>query len=78
MAHLAEERLPFERTYMDDFKLKISTLPLTIDVPTELPPPFMGPNEKVKRPIPPCSAVATRLETFSYPSWERYVIRKAT
>ena len=74
-----DEPLPFSRTYQDNFKLKISILPLTIDVPTELPPPFIGADEKVKRPAASLlTNVPTRLETFSYPSWERYVIQKMT
>lgn len=73
-----QEDLPFIRTYRDDFKLKISVLPLAIDVPVDLPPPFIGANEKVKSPPPASTSVATRLETFSYPSWDRYVIQKVT
>ncbi|GJE85642.1 TPR repeat-containing protein [Phanerochaete sordida] len=73
-----QEDLPFTRTYRDNFKLKISMLPLAIDVPVELPPPFIGANEKIKRPVLPSTSVPTRLETFSYPSWDRYVIQKVT
>lgn len=71
--------LPFVATYRDDFKLKINSLPLTIDVPIDLPPPFIGSNEKLQRPTPPPpTSVSTRLETLSYPNWERYVIQKVT
>ncbi|EKM57876.1 uncharacterized protein PHACADRAFT_158921 [Phanerochaete carnosa HHB-10118-sp] len=73
-----EEALPFTRTYRDDFTFKISMLPLAIDVPVELPPPFIGSKEKVKRRAPPSASVPTRLETFSYPSWDRYVVQKMT
>jgi RNA polymerase II-associated protein 3 len=74
-----ENPLPFVRTYRDDYKLKISPLPLTIDVPIELSPAFIGSHEKTKHPMaPPPTSGPTRLETFSYPSWERYVIQKAT
>lgn len=74
-----EASLPFAKTYRDDFRLKISSLPLTIDVPVDLPPPFIGSHEKVRRAAPPPpTSVPTRIETFSYPNWERYVIQKIT
>lgn len=75
----SDKSLPFGRTYRDDFKLKITSLPLTIDVPVGLPPPFVDSHERAKLPIPPSpTSVPTRLKTFSYPSWERYVVQKAT
>lgn len=76
----APQPLPFARTFMDDRKLKISTLPMTIDVPIDLPSleplPKSG-KDKGKRPsIPPLSSIRTQPETFIYPSWERYAVKR--
>lgn len=73
--------LPFTRTYKDNFKLKISTLPVTIDIPVDLPPLIFGANERVTRSslasLPPAGS-HTKLESFTYPSWERYTVQKIT
>lgn len=67
----------FKRTYQDDFKLRISTLPVTIDIPVDLPPPFVTSKDKGKRlAVPYTTSIHTKLESFAYPSWERYVIEK--
>ncbi|KAI0342741.1 hypothetical protein BDW22DRAFT_1357239 [Trametopsis cervina] len=72
---------PFSRTYKDDFKLKISFLPITIDIPVNLPPLVVGQNDRVTRSslasLPPTNS-HTKLESFSYPSWERYAVQKVT
>lgn len=71
--------LPFARTFTDDRKLKISTLPMTIDVPVDLPLPEPAPKgkDKGKRPsMPPLSSIHTQPEIFIYPSWERYVVKR--
>lgn len=69
---------PFTRTYQDSFKLKISSLAITIDVPVDLPPPFSDPMaSNPGSSLPPADLIHTKLEAFTYPSWERYVIEKA-
>jgi RNA polymerase II-associated protein 3 len=69
----------FTRTYKDDIKLKISFLPMTIDIPVNLPRLVLGPNGKVTRSslasLPPPDS-HTKIESFSYPSWERYMVQK--
>ncbi|KAJ3548762.1 hypothetical protein NM688_g5253 [Phlebia brevispora] len=76
------QSLPFARTFMDDRKLKINSLPMTIDVPVDLPLPDplpKGGKDKGKRPsMPPLSSIRTQPETFIYPSWERYVVKRIT
>ncbi|CCM04222.1 uncharacterized protein FIBRA_06389 [Fibroporia radiculosa] len=80
--------LPFPRTDYDNYRLKISPLPLTIDIPVDLPYfshlGDSGGKEKSGKPVKPensdkptsPSSLKTRPETFTYPSWERYVVRK--
>ncbi|KAI0696452.1 hypothetical protein BC835DRAFT_1414283 [Cytidiella melzeri] len=69
----------FTRTYKDDFKLKVSSLPVTIDIPVNLPPLAVGQNDRVTRSslasLPPTNS-HTKLESFQYPSWERYMVQK--
>ena len=66
---------------MDDRKLKIASLPLTIDVPVDMPPlesQTKG-KDKGKRPsLPPLSSIRTHPETFSYPSWDRYSVSRVS
>lgn len=74
---LASKPDAFARTYQDDYKLKITCLPITIDVPIDLPPPFFSAEDKnPQQATPKLDSVRTKLETFSYPSWERYMIEK--
>lgn len=58
--------LPFQRTPADDRKLKISCLPMVID-----------PKGK-KSLLSALKNARSSSETFTYPSWERYVIRKVS
>ncbi|KAI0766787.1 hypothetical protein BC629DRAFT_1583643 [Irpex lacteus] len=75
------DSLGFTRSYKDDFKLKISSLPITIDIPVNLPPLVLGQNDRVTRSslaaLPPPNS-HTKLESFSYPSWERYMVQKVS
>ncbi|KAI0091275.1 hypothetical protein BDY19DRAFT_934903 [Irpex rosettiformis] len=78
---LDSDSFGFTRSYKDDFKLKISSLPITIDIPVNLPPLVLGQNDRVTRSslasLPPPNS-HTKLESFLYPSWERYMVQKVT
>ncbi|KAI0833808.1 hypothetical protein BC628DRAFT_1345478 [Trametes gibbosa] len=74
------EPLPFPRSTMDSRKLKISSLPVTIEVPAACP---LFTNEDGKgntNTMPPQSAFAGRTvpHTFTYPCWERYMVQKVS
>ncbi|KAI0373616.1 hypothetical protein BV20DRAFT_749220 [Pilatotrama ljubarskyi] len=71
--------LPFPPGPTDGRKLKISSIPITVDVPVEFP--FFsseGGVENKRNAIPPPSALSGRTvpQTFSYPCWERYMVQK--
>ncbi|GBE88416.1 hypothetical protein SCP_1302310 [Sparassis crispa] len=61
--------LPFPRTDVDNRKLKIFTLPLTVDIPIDFIP-FL--NAKMA----PLSSSKLITESFVYPNWERYVVQR--
>ncbi|KAI0656427.1 hypothetical protein C8Q70DRAFT_1056661 [Cubamyces menziesii] len=70
--------LPFPRGATDGRKLKISSIPITVDIPVDFP--FFEADDKGKAgpsPPPPSSySGKTVSQTFSYPSWERYMVQK--
>ncbi|KAF9650173.1 hypothetical protein BDM02DRAFT_3112382 [Thelephora ganbajun] len=92
--------LPFETTDEDRQKLKISNLPLTVDVPSNFEfmaatgtgdkSPSSGRNGKPKRsgsrggndiptgPDTKKNAGKGQTMSFTYPNWERYLVKKAT
>jgi len=78
--------VPFPRTTADEQKLKIILVPMTVEVPVYIPtldPEPMTPlsrtpahifrkeKQKLKQ-----GDVKMRSETFLYPNWERYAVRK--
>ncbi|KAI0667923.1 hypothetical protein C8Q78DRAFT_980870 [Trametes maxima] len=71
--------LPFARSTMDNRTLKISALPITVDIPIDFPF-FAGTGESGRIPpkMPPPGAYTGRTvpQTFIYPSWERYMVQK--
>ena len=92
--------LPFETTEEEKQKLKISNLPLTVDVPSNFEfmaaAPGMGgktPSGRKGKPkqsgrrggkdipmIPDMKKGAGKGQTmsFTYPNWERYLVKKVT
>jgi len=96
--------LPFETTDEDRQKLKISNLPLTVDVPSNFEfvaaataatgmggkTPSSGRKGKPKRsgprggndtstdPDTKKSAGKGKTMSFTYPNWERYLVKKIT
>jgi len=80
------KQVPFPRTTADEQKLKIILVPMTVEVPVYIPtldPEPMTPlsrtpahifrkeKQKLKQ-----GDVKMRSETFLYPNWERYAVRK--
>jgi hypothetical protein len=63
---------PFERAESDDRKLKMIMTPMTVDMPAS-PAANKGKEKGVKNRKKP----GTPLETFTYPSWERYFVKRA-
>ena len=96
--------LPFETTEEDGQTLKISNLPLTVDIPSNFEfvaaataaggiggqPPSSGKKGKPKRRVPresndmPVGPGAKKptgkgqTMSFTYPNWERYLVKKVT
>ncbi|THH13121.1 hypothetical protein EW146_g7060 [Bondarzewia mesenterica] len=72
--------LPFARTERDTKKLKITPTPLTLDMPVDLAraEAFMAAlSEKDKvRDVMEMPDMEVRAESFAYPGWERYTIRR--
>ncbi|KAI0763339.1 hypothetical protein BD413DRAFT_212428 [Trametes elegans] len=71
--------LPFVRSKTDDRKLKISALPITVDIPVDFPFFTGSGGVENKSTTPPSSSSfsgKTVAQTFSYPSWERYMVQK--
>ncbi|OJT15100.1 RNA polymerase II-associated protein 3 [Trametes pubescens] len=70
--------LPFPRTKTDDRKLKVSSIPITVDIPDNLPffSSDSGVESKNKRPPSSSFSGYTIPQTFSYPCWERYMVQK--
>ncbi|KAI0353666.1 hypothetical protein OH77DRAFT_576998 [Trametes cingulata] len=71
--------LPFPPGPADGRKLKISSIPITVDIPVDFP--FFtsdGGVENKSTAAPPPSAFSgkTVSQTFSYPCWERYMVQK--
>ncbi|KAH9948608.1 hypothetical protein B0H21DRAFT_876061 [Amylocystis lapponica] len=66
--------LPFPRTEADSRRIQISPLPLTINMPVDYP----SASEKGKSKKLAYFSARTKSETFNYPSWERYVVRRAS
>ncbi|KII84376.1 hypothetical protein PLICRDRAFT_46283 [Plicaturopsis crispa FD-325 SS-3] len=64
--------LPFERTKADDRKLRIALVPMTVDMPISSVPASSG-KQKAKAKG---AAAQMRAESFMYPNWERYVVRR--
>ena len=76
----ASKPLPFPRSPTDDRKLKISTIPITVEIPVDLPlfAPAAGASSashKMGAEPPPGRTVK---QTFSYPTWERYLVKKVS
>lgn len=77
----------FPRTEADNCKLAISCLPLTVDIPamndllayaktqTQSGQPSKG-KRTFSTTFTVPKGVKTTSETFSYPSWDRYVVKK--
>lgn len=76
----APKALPFTRSVMDDRKLKISPIPVTVEIPVDLSLFAAAdgvPNKtKTKTAAASTSSGKTVKETFSYPSWGRYLVKK--
>jgi len=70
------KELPFPRTGADDRKLKITPLPLTLDIPADMS--FSVSSNSAKGPRqPPMLLSSNKLTaTLTYPSWERYVVSR--
>ncbi|KAK7678534.1 hypothetical protein QCA50_018406 [Cerrena zonata] len=80
---------PFPRTDADNYKLAISCLPLTVDIPamtdllayaknhTQSGQPSKGKRTSSSTFSAP-KGVKTTSETFSYPSWDRYLVKKVS
>lgn len=86
---LKQKASPFPRTEADDRKLKISCLPLTVDIPAMCDllayansRPKSGKENKGKKTqsstFTAPNGVQTTTETFSYPSWDRYVVKRVS
>lgn len=84
----SSKQIPFPRTPIDNQKLKIIVVPMNVDVPVYIPtldPEPMTPlsrtpahifrkeKQKLKQ-----GGVKMRSETFLYPDWERYAVRRGT
>lgn len=67
--------LLFPLTAADERKLKIMSLPLTVDVPVEMDAFVASMRERGKKLS---ESTPTHPETFSYPNWERYVVKKVS
>ncbi|CDO75122.1 hypothetical protein BN946_scf185010.g47 [Trametes cinnabarina] len=75
----APKPLPFPRAKTDSRKLKISSIPITVDIPIDFLEEAAAADGKAKaHPPPPPSSYSGRTvsQTFSYPSWERYMVQK--
>ncbi|KAH9847836.1 hypothetical protein C2E23DRAFT_871556 [Lenzites betulinus] len=72
------ESLPFARSAMDSRKLKISSLPVTIEIPAGYPLFTNEDGKENTNKMPPQSAFDghTVPHTFTYPCWERYMVQK--
>ncbi|KAH9933557.1 uncharacterized protein BXZ73DRAFT_46327 [Epithele typhae] len=77
--------LPFARGVLDDRKLKISTIPITVEIPEDLSI-FAADTASPSKTKATATANADALktssgrmmkQTFQYPSWERYMVSKA-
>jgi len=80
------KQTPFPRTSADEQKVKVILMPMKIDVPVYIPsldpepitplsktPAHIFRKEKQKLKQ---GDVKMRAETFLYPNWERYAVRK--
>ncbi|KAA1467205.1 hypothetical protein DENSPDRAFT_900352 [Dentipellis sp. KUC8613] len=69
--------LPFAKTEQDARRLKIAPLPITLDLPEDM---GLGLGEDAGRKGKAGNAKGARAQmqtmSFSYPSWERYVIQR--
>ncbi|RDX46276.1 hypothetical protein OH76DRAFT_1407195 [Lentinus brumalis] len=79
--HLAPrvKPLPFARSPTDDRKLKISSIPVTVEIPVEfLAVPTTGPDKG--KGAPGAGEASGRMisQTFSYPCWERYMVQRVS
>ncbi|OSC96315.1 hypothetical protein PYCCODRAFT_1441133 [Trametes coccinea BRFM310] len=73
--------LPFPLAKTDSRKLKISSIPITVDIPVDFLEEAAAAEGKAKaHPPPPPSSYSGRTvsQTFSYPSWERYMVQKVS
>ncbi|KAI0636310.1 hypothetical protein C8Q77DRAFT_1052471 [Trametes polyzona] len=74
------EPLPFPPGPTDDRKLKISFLPVTVDIPVD----FLsltgegGSGTRIKAPRWSSFVGPTAPQSFSYPYWERYMVQKVS
>ncbi|RPD54825.1 hypothetical protein L227DRAFT_555742 [Lentinus tigrinus ALCF2SS1-6] len=69
--------LPFERSPTDDRKLKISSIPVTVDIPVEfLNVPTTGPDKGKGAPGEGQASGRMVSQTFAYPCWERYMVQR--
>lgn len=75
--------LPFPRSQTDDRKLKISSIPITVEIPEELDLPFFTttngvPDKTQARPPKRQEPVRMINQAFSYPCWERYMVQRVS
>lgn len=74
--------LPFAPIKTDSRKLKISSIPITVDIPAHFPEEAASAGMHMSKLPGSCSAgIApgpTGQNTFQYPSWERYMVQKVS
>lgn len=71
--------LPFARSATDDRKLKISSIPVTVDIPVEfLTVPTTGPDKGKGAPGEGQASGRMISQTFAYPCWERYMVQRVS
>ncbi|KAI0706424.1 hypothetical protein C8Q76DRAFT_749579 [Earliella scabrosa] len=85
--------LPFPRSAADDRKLKISSIPITVEIPVDFPSfataestagggttgsskSKPGTQGKSKKSAAGSGCGRTVTQTFAYPCWERYMVRR--
>ncbi|KAI1792166.1 hypothetical protein LXA43DRAFT_887989 [Ganoderma leucocontextum] len=72
--------LPFARIKTDDRRLKISSIPITVDIPADFPEVAASAGMRMsKLPGSSSSGLApgpTGQNTLQYPSWERYMVQR--
>jgi hypothetical protein len=64
------KQLPFARSSHDDKKIKVSSIPVSYEVP-------LMPAGKISTELKP-KDLRSRTESFIFPSWEKYTVRLAT